>query len=636
LNSYSSDKLSEPEQALWSGFPRGAGVDLRTGNPDADDSAGGRHWDEARVIRAEVIAALMLGAQPGEVGHIPLISLKGARITGQLALSFADVRTALLLEDCYFEERPDLYWASLGFTSLRRCVVPGMVASGLRVNGHLRLLACSFHGQVTLRGASIAGALLLDGSRMSNPGGWSLDAERLKVAGDVHMNEGFISEGELRLFNARIGGWLSLVEARLSAPAKLALSADDIHTGGSIYAHRADIEGQVRLQHAALKGGLYLSEAHLRNSGGPAILGARLDAEEGLFLDNLTCEGEITLTHARIGRNMVLTDAKLHDRGGEAINAGGAIIQGPIDARGLGAKGAVSLPDAQVAGPIHFQHANLENSGGPALDASGIQAASAINLSEGFTARGTVSLINARVASYLSLDGAVLLQPDGEALLCWRADMPELVLRPQQVEGTVNLQHARITILRDDKKDWPGQLELDGLTYSILDPQLPARERLAWLARDPRGHLASPYGQLAAVYRSQGRDADARTVQHARLQRARPALAWYARFWGHLQDITVGYGYRPVRAALWLLVLLAIGTTVFSVYPPAPFPDSNAPHFIPLIYTLNLILPIVDFGQARTFNPHGAEQWLSYALILAGWTLATTAATGIIRVLRRD
>jgi hypothetical protein len=34
--------------------------------------------------------------------------------------------------------------------------------------------------------------------------------------------------------------------------------------------------------------------------------------------------------------------------------------------------------------------------------------------------------------------------------------------------------------------------------------------------------------------------------------------------------------------------------------------------------------------------PRGIEQWLGYGLILAGWILATTAASGIIRVLRRD
>ena len=54
-----------------------------------------------------------------------------------------------------------------------------------------------------------------------------------------------------------------------------------------------------------------------------------------------------------------------------------------------------------------------------------------------------------------------------------------------------------------------------------------------------------------------------------------------------------------------------------------------------MIYTLDLLLPVVDLGQKHAFNPGGAEQWLSYALIAAGWLLVTTVAAGAARVLSR-
>ena len=589
------------------------------------------------MVRAEVLAALLLGVQPVEAGHIPVVSLKGARISGRLILAFAQVHATLLLQECYFEERPDLYFAAVAFISIRRSIMPGLVGSNLRVDGHLRMTGCSFTGEVTLRGAKIAGGLLLDGAQMRPAGGFALDADRVEVAGDVLLDSGFSARGEVRLSNARLGGSLALAEADMSAPERPALSADNIRIDGSIHAYRAKIDGQIRLQHASLKGGLFLSGARLSNPGGAVILGARLDAEEGLFLDHLTCDGEVQLSHARIGRTLTLADADLSGgSSGQALTASGASVEGPLDGRGLTARGTLNLSGARIAGDVVLQRASLENAGGNAIDASGIQAGAAIDASEGFNARGTINLINARIGSYLSFSDAMLRHPQGEALRCWRADMPELVLRAKAVEGIVNLQHAKISILRDDEKRWPGQLQLDGLTYSALDPQLPARDRLDWLARDPRGHLVSPYEQLAAVYRSQGRDADARTVQLAKYRRRRPALGWYARWWGWLQDVTVGYGYRPARAALWLLALLAIGTAIFSVHPPPAFPGTRPPPFSPLIYTLNLIIPVVDFGQAHAFNPQGFEQWLSYVLIVAGWTLATTAATAVIRVLRRD
>ena len=55
-----------------------------------------------------------------------------------------------------------------------------------------------------------------------------------------------------------------------------------------------------------------------------------------------------------------------------------------------------------------------------------------------------------------------------------------------------------------------------------------------------------------------------------------------------------------------------------------------------MIYTLDLLIPVINLGQRNTFNPSGAEQWLSYLLIASGWLLATTVAAGIARVLNRQ
>jgi hypothetical protein len=234
-------------------------------------------------------------------------------------------------------------------------------------------------------------------------------------------------------------------------------------------------------------------------------------------------------------------------------------------------------------------------------------------------------------------DDATIHAPGMEALKCLRVTVPELALRPRQaIQGTVNLQHSSISTLHDDPGSWPAELLLDGLRYDILDPQLPAARRLTWLARDSRGHLPRPYEQLAASYRTLGSDGDARTVLLAKQRARRAALPWCARTWGYVQEITVGYGYRPARAALWLAALLGVGTVVFAADQPPAFSGTAAPAFNPLAYTLNLLLPVMNFGQAHAYDPRGIEQWLAYALTIAGWTLATTVTAGIIRVLRRD
>lgn len=96
---------------------------------------------------------------------------------------------------------------------------------------------------------------------------------------------------------------------------------------------------------------------------------------------------------------------------------------------------------------------------------------------------------------------------------------------------------------------------------------------------------------LAATCGRQGRDADARTVLVAKHRGMRPSLKPPARLWSLLQDATVGYGYRPLRAVLLLLGLLTLGTALFTASPPTTVGDGQAPHFQPAIYTLDLLLP---------------------------------------------
>lgn len=95
----------------------------------------------------------------------------------------------------------------------------------------------------------------------------------------------------------------------------------------------------------------------------------------------------------------------------------------------------------------------------------------------------------------------------------------------------------------------------------------------------------------------------ARAVLYARERKQRQGKAPFYRAWSLLQDITVGYGYRPRRALAWLALLLATGSIIFSVAPPPPLQPGLTPHFNGIIYTADLMLPVVNLGQKYAFNP---------------------------------
>src|SRR4029453_15925776 len=89
------------------------------------------------------------------------------------------------------------------------------------------------------------------------------------------------------------------------------------------------------------------------------------------------------------------------------------------------------------------------------------------------------------------------------------------------------------------------------------------RQRLGWLARNPRGYSPQPYEQLAAVSRRAGRDQDARTVAIAKQRARRRTHGWPEKLWSVLLDGLVGYGYRTWLAGVWLLGFWLVGWVVF-------------------------------------------------------------------------
>ncbi|WP_019632140.1 hypothetical protein [Actinomadura atramentaria] len=534
------DELTPPERRLWEAYRQGASVDLSGGHGPADDPTGVQ-WGPERLVRAEVITALLAGVAEPEPGRVPGVRLAGARVTGSLDLGHARVDVPLELTACAFDEAPRLYWATMSSVHLLRCSLPGLVASGARVDGHLWLEGSVVGGGLWLDGAHVTGILNMSGVTLRNPGGDALLGDRLTVDANVYCDRGFTAEGEVRLPGARIGGQLILRQARLDNP-----------DGAALYASRLDV-------------------------------GA-----------NVFCDG------------------------------------------GFRARGEVRLRGARVGGYLSFVGADLSHPGRTALNAGDLVVDTDVYCSDGFTAEGAVSFAGARIAGQLDLRGAKLAH-DGTALSLQRLQAEDVVLRPAHVvHATVDLSYAKVNLLRDDPATWPDRLQLDGFQYETLEPPLTARQRLDWLRRDTDGYQPQPYERLAQTYRTLGLDAEGRSVLLAKARDRRATQGLPRKIVGWAQDILVGYGYRPFRAASWLAGLLAFGTVVFSLHRPGVLDDGHHPHFNAFFYTLDLLLPIGSLGQEAEYAPSGLYQWIANLLTAAGLLLGLTVAAGATRALSRE
>jgi len=472
----------------------------------------------------------------------------------------------------------------------------------------------------------------------------------------------------VRLHGARVTGELRLAYAQVSCPVRLrwchldspvdlyAARLRQLNLGESALAGLnlglATIEGNlrligcrctgaVRLTGTHVSGAVQLEKARLVNPGGVALLANRLTVGDDLLFGAGTALGEVRLAGAQVGGMVDLNDARLDNPGRRALTGFRLRVGAYLRGRGCTVEGEVTLVEAAVTGTVDLAGAQLRNPGADALAAMGITVGGVLDLCNGFAVDGAVRLAGARITGPLCLrdaqlanPGKRLVNPGRVALDARHVRARELDLRAAtSVEGAVDLRHARFDVIHDDPDNWPAAVHLDGLVYGALDPPLAADRRLTWLARDAFHPHA--YEQLAAAYRRTGDEAEARTVLLATQRQRHRHRTRTTQIWGQLQDITVGYGYRPLRAAGWLLLLLAVGTVTFGLHPPLADSTSHL-GFNPLIYSLDLLLPIIDFGQEHAFIPDGWRRWIAYLLIATGWILATTIAAGLTRTLRRN
>lgn len=664
-------ELTEAEQLLWKAFPRGAWVDL-----------GGSGTGTLPVIRAEVISSLLLGAATAEPGMAAGIRLRGATVAGPLELLGGTVAWPLVCEGCLFDSEVALVDSSVRTVRILDSELPAFDGTRLRLDGILDLTGSRIEGCVRLEHAKVSGLLRMRASR-AGAGTDAVTATGLSVDGEIdcsHME----AHGRVSFQGTAVGGTLDLTGARLVSPGRRGLVLSYATIGGKLECRDLAVDGETRAANCRVSAALIMSGARLENPAGAAFFAGGLDVGGGAFFDkgfsargefrligahlaanltmeggtfgnpggvavnldravtgsvrgeSLTCHGQFSMVGARIGGDVVLMRAVAESGAATCVlNAERAQVDGTLVLREAKMLGEVNLRSIRVGERLLLQRAELRNPSHTACRLSRAQVASDVFCDQ-MTTDGRLRLAGALIGGTITLHGATLANEAGLALDAANLQVRELNMGAAVlIEGGVDLANATIEVLRDNPAAWPDRLCLNGLTYQVLEPLLAAEQRLRWLALDPNGYQPQPYEQLAAHYKGLGQPAQSRNVLYARERIQRQGKGLALRSWSIIQDVTVGYGYLPRRALGWIFLLLATGSIVFSIAPPPALQAGTAPHFNGIIYTLDLLLPVVNLGQKYAFNPGGAEQWLSYFFIAAGWTLATTVAAGVARVLQR-
>jgi hypothetical protein len=486
------------------------------------------------------------------------------------------------------------------------CIIGQLDLRYARLEMPVVLRHCHFDEDIDLSEARAA-SISLAGSRLSSLRGYGL-----QVDGDLDCAE--CAGQRIDIFGARVGGRLWLAGASLDgAGPGYALNAPDLLVQGGMYCRRLRAAG-VNLFGATIGSALEFDSAQLTSGSGPALRAPGLTVGGDMCCRaGFSTMGPVDLFGAQIGGQLWLNDARLDKSDSDiALNAPLICVTGGVYCNGqFASSGVVNLFGASVGSTMEFTGARLSSPDGKCLRAPGLVVKSSLSFDGGFSSRGDVDLAGSRLGE-LSIADAVL------------------------ADGELDLRGAEIGVLHAEPACMPARLRLNGLAYNTLQPYLPASDRLDVISRDQDGYAPQPYEQLAAYYRSLGHDEHARTVLLAKQRRRRDQLNPAARVWGYLQDTTIGYGYRPARALIWLVALIALTAAYFAAIPPPGAGRPHHPGFQPVIYAFHVVVPVLGIGQPNPYAGTITAQWIIWIAQLAGWILATAVIAGATRALSRN
>lgn len=451
----------------------------------------------------------------------------------------------------------------------------------------------------------------------------------------------------LRLRGAWITGTLDLQGASL--PHGISLTA-------------CHVDAPIEMVSAKLKG-LSLSDCFL---SGLSADYAHFDGAVFLRAGSVV-KGEISLASAHITGDLQICDAAIDAPGQDAIFAPSLAVNGsaflgnyPYNAgtTTLTANAALFFSSLHVAGDLFVTNCALAPQQSGAIE-------TIFHATEEHGPSNALSLARARISGLL-------------------------YLRNNEITGGgVSLAGAHATRLNDEP-DSRHPIRLDGLTYDDFSrhAKLGLAARLDWLERRPPDtpFTAQPYEQLARVLRQMGHRDDAREVLMRKERTLRAATRAgstnpLARAASWLTDTTlrstIGYGYRPGRALLLAVVLIAaLGFFFQKVWTagdmapgPAPIliskgwidatrthPDNPAAFwaapgeagqdfetFHPYAYATDVVIPIINLGQESAWAPSTSRSpwgyagwWIRWFAKALGWLITALGAAAITGMVRND
>jgi hypothetical protein len=584
-------------------------------------------------LRAGFLRFLSLGGDDAAPVHERRLELHGGYIGEDLDLSGCTIPQPLLFFRSYFGGQITLNDAITKSLDFQRSRVRSVTAESARIQGGVFLHNgfCSASG-VSFPYATIEGRLLCDESTFHSGGKSAMNFSGARVSGDAVLSDGFLGEGGVYFYGARIGGDLSCSGGtfcnRTEDGLGIALGCPGSEISGNVFLSDGfRSEGLVYFAGVKVGGRLYCTEGIFINrtpdGTGTALDFQNAEINKAVSLDRFLAEGEAGFYGAHIKGNFECYGGRFDNA--VPAQSDGSTIWSPVAAN------ALSLYFAKIDGTLWLgphagdAKARAEIAGSMAL--GGCHAHEIIDHPSSWPSKYVTTADGKRLTASIILDGFTYDRLTGRGdydtgtRKRWLDRQPKAHLgenfRPQPFEQLIKVyremgheRHAReIAKFRERRryqsrfiKLWHGWRDRPGLARRIFGGSVfgAALDWLAW-----------PFAILARAL--------SRSLRSILL-----ALEWF------IIGAGTAYGYGYSRLVGFLLALwLAGGLFYATAADQGAFAPSNPviylnkeleakcgknwtdctgappglPSFSPFVYSLDIMLPVLDLGQKHDWQP---------------------------------
>ncbi|MFC5822198.1 hypothetical protein [Nonomuraea harbinensis] len=367
----------------------------------------------------------------------------------------------------------------------------------------------------------------------------------------------------------------------------------------------------------------------------PGMEARRLKCSGPLWLGGSRVRGQIGMDNSEIAGDLILGGSEVSNPNGPAIDINGTRIAGNLVMDSISVSGHLLMHAARIDGDVLLSGAKLSDPNGFALRGSQMQVGASFSAFQGLDISGGVNLEGAQVEGKLLLIHATISHPLKNALILDHARIGlGLDCGNSRIQGSIRLHHSVIGC----------QVSLKGVKVSDA-PKMAIRadhmkvEGSVFLGGLETQNTVDLHGAQIECNLSLRRGSLRSSAEGAALNADR---AWVG---GTMQDAVVGYGYAPIRAFSIFMLLFVGAAFWFSVGAVdcnsstaglCPVKADEHPTWDPWLYSLDLLIPLIDLGHEQAWDPIGISKIVMIVLVVSGWVLTTTIIAAASRTLRRS